>query len=584
MACDPFLVVAVDFGTTYSGYAFQFRHEYSAKDPCVITAPQSWSDGTKQVLSLKTPTALLLNNDLEIDSFGYEAERKYSNLCEENKHADWYFYRRFKMKLQNRGGLTRTASLEDESLKLLPAVEIFAHAIQCLKMKLFEQLDKDKTVLSPDDILWVLTVPAIWDDSAKDFMRKAALTAGIKNDNLRIALEPEAASLYCQYLPVNRFTTGRAESQSSLASPGTVYMVVDLGGGTADITVHEKLEDGNLREVHRACGGPWGGTAVDTNFTDMLGTIIGTNAMTYWMNTYRADFQDLMKEFEITKRNIELESEKAVNIKLPFTMFETVKEPKFKGVEFKKALADSKYAKQIKVIGDKIKMSADLARSLIENVADEIIKQMEECFRDVITQHNLSLILMVGGFSESPYIQERVKERFEGQNNVRVLIPQEAGLAVLKGAVVFGRQPASISSRILRYTYGAEITPEWNSEIYDAKHRSDDGKRCNNVFQPFAYMDHAMEMGKKIEKTYNTIEPMQNAVYLKIFCSDKFDTKYTTESGCMLLGTLSITLKSPKKENQEIKVIYEFGNTELKVSGKEVLSGEMCETVLQMDE
>ena len=93
-----------------------------------------------------------------------------------------------------------------------------------------------------------------------------------------------------------------------------------------------------------------------------------------------------------------------------------------------------------------------------------------------------------------------------------------------------------------------------------------------------------MEMGKKIEKTYNTIEPMQNAVYLKIFCSDKFDTKYTTESGCMLLGTLSITLKSPKKENQEIKVIYEFGNTELKVSGKEVLSGEMCETVLQMDE
>ena len=169
--------------------------------------------------------------------------------------------------------------------------------------------------------------------------------------------------------------------------------------------------------------------------------------MTFWMNTHRADFQDLMKEFEITKRNIELESEKPVNIKLPFSMSETVKDPKFKGMEFKEALAKSKYAKQIKVIGDKIKMSADLARSLIENVADEIIKQMEECFRDVITQHNLSLILMVGGFSESPYIQERVKERFEGQNNVRVLIPQEAGLAVLKGAVVFGRQPSSISSR-----------------------------------------------------------------------------------------------------------------------------------------
>ena len=137
---------------------------------------------------------------------------------------------------------------------------------------------------------------------------------------------------------------------------------------------------------------------------------------------------------------------------------------------------------------------------------------------------------------------------------------------------------------MLRYTYGAEITPEWNSEIYDVKHRSEDGKRCNNVFQPFAYMDKEMEMGKQIEKTYNTIEPMQNAVYLKIFCSDKFDTKYTNEPGCMQLGTLTITLKSPKKENQEIKVIYEFGNTELKVSGKEVRSGQMCETVLQMNE
>lgn len=584
MATDPFLVVAIDFGTTYSGYAFQFRHEYSAKDPTVISAPQSWSDGTKQVLSLKTPTALLLNGDLEIDSFGYEAERKYSNLCEESKHMEWYFYRRFKMKLQNRGGLSRTSSLEDESLKLLPAVEIFAHAINCLKMKLFEQLDKDQKVLSPDDILWVLTVPAIWDDSAKDFMRKAALTAGLKNDNLRIALEPEAASLYCQYLPINRFASGRAESQSSLAAPGTVYMVVDLGGGTADITVHEKLSDGNLREVHRACGGPWGGTSVDANFINLLGNIIGSNAMTFFMNTHRGDYHDLMKEFEITKRSIELESEKPVNIKLPFTMFETVKNPRFKGKDFKTALAESVYAKDIKVIGDKIKMSADLARSLIGSVADNIIKQMEECFREVITQHNLSLILMVGGFSESPYIQERVKERFEGQNNVKVLIPQEAGLAVLKGAVVFGRQPQSISSRILRYTYGAEITPEWNPEIYDVAHRSEDGLRCNNVFKPFAYMDKEIMFGDKIERTYNTIEPKQRVVYLKIFCTDKFDTKYTTEPGCMLLGTLSVTLKSPKKESQEIMVIYEFGNTELRVSGKEVLTGKMCETVLQMNE
>ena len=54
--------------------------------------------------------------------------------------------------------------------------------------------------------------------------------ADIKNENLMIALEPEAASLYCQFMPVSRFASGAAESQASLAKPGTVYMVTDLGG------------------------------------------------------------------------------------------------------------------------------------------------------------------------------------------------------------------------------------------------------------------------------------------------------------------------------------------------------------------
>ena len=169
--------------------------------------------------------------------------------------------------------------------------------------------------------------------------------------------------------------------------------------------------------------------------------------MTYFMNNHRGDYQDMMKEFEITKRSIEFDTEKHIKIKIPFNLFETVKMPRFKGKEFKEALADSRYARDIKLIGDKIKLNDKVAKSLIEQVAENIMKYMEECFRDVITQHNLSLILMVGGFSESPYIQQCIRERFEGQNNVKCLIPCEAGLAVLKGAVIFGRQPESITSR-----------------------------------------------------------------------------------------------------------------------------------------
>ena len=42
-------------------------------------------------------------------------------------------------------------------------------------------------------------------------------------------------------------------------SAGTRYMVVDCGGGTVDITVHEMENDsGNLKELFKATGGPYG--------------------------------------------------------------------------------------------------------------------------------------------------------------------------------------------------------------------------------------------------------------------------------------------------------------------------------------
>lgn len=37
--------------------------------------------------------------------------------------------------------------------------------------------------------------------------------------------------------------------------------------------------------------------------------------------------------------------------------------------------------------------------------------------------------------------------RFEVNGNIRVLVPEDAGLSVVKGAVVFGRQPEKIDSR-----------------------------------------------------------------------------------------------------------------------------------------
>ena len=58
--------------------------------------------------------------------------------------------------------------------KELPALIIFSMAIKFLKDHLMGNLYHRSSGVQPDDIQWVLTVPAIWNDPAKQFMREAA--------------------------------------------------------------------------------------------------------------------------------------------------------------------------------------------------------------------------------------------------------------------------------------------------------------------------------------------------------------------------------------------------------------------------
>lgn len=95
---NSLMVVAIDFGTTYSGYAFSTRSDFF-REPLKIHANQAWNSGKKQLLSLKTPTCLLLGKNKETVAFGYEAEDAYAELVLDNKHKNYYYFDKFKMRL-----------------------------------------------------------------------------------------------------------------------------------------------------------------------------------------------------------------------------------------------------------------------------------------------------------------------------------------------------------------------------------------------------------------------------------------------------------------------------------------------------
>lgn len=93
------LVCAIDFGTTFSGYAFQLTADFLKEPTKNIHTNQVWNAGVAALMSLKTPTCLLLDKEKEFVAFGYDAETQYSDLALDDLHHDYLFFRRFKMLL-----------------------------------------------------------------------------------------------------------------------------------------------------------------------------------------------------------------------------------------------------------------------------------------------------------------------------------------------------------------------------------------------------------------------------------------------------------------------------------------------------
>lgn len=121
---------------------------------------------------------------------------------------------------------------------------------------------------------------------------------------------------------------------------------------------------------------------------------------------------DLMREFEVIKRNIDMVSDKSINIKIPAVFSEVSR--KFVRKSFAEAVADSPHSSELKVYGDKMKFSPAIARSLFQKVMDKIAPIIDKCIsgvKDNAFIKDISLMLMVGGFSDSPYVQQFMKDR-----------------------------------------------------------------------------------------------------------------------------------------------------------------------------
>lgn len=92
------VVAAIDFGTTYSGYAYAYRKEFQ-KDSSLIHLNDEWKLGQAMY---KAPTTVLFTPQKKFHSFGFKAEEEYTKLCQRKENHDWFCFKKFKMQLHDK--------------------------------------------------------------------------------------------------------------------------------------------------------------------------------------------------------------------------------------------------------------------------------------------------------------------------------------------------------------------------------------------------------------------------------------------------------------------------------------------------
>ncbi|XP_067909074.1 heat shock 70 kDa protein 12A isoform X1 [Heterodontus francisci] len=604
------VVVAIDFGTTSSGYAYSF-----ARDPECIHIMRRWEGGDPGVSNQKTPTTILLTPDGKYHSFGYAARDFYHDL-DPNDSKQWLYFEKFKMKLHTTSNLTIETELEAANGKKVKAIEIFACALMFFKDHALQELsDQAGSQFGNSDVRWVITVPAIWKQPAKQFMRHAAYKAGLASpdcpEQLIIALEPEAASIYCRklrlhqmidlsakeavngYSPTETLSSGithakeytRRNRQSrtflvenvigeiwSELEQGDRYIVVDCGGGTVDLTVHEvKLPEGHLKELYKASGGPYGSIGVDYEFEKLLCKIFGEDFIEQFKIKRPAAWVDLMIAFESRKRAASPGRINPLNINLPFSFIDYYK--KFRGHSVEHALRKSsvnfvKWSSQ-----GMLRMNPDAMNALFKPTVDHIIQHLLNLFQKPDVS-GLKFLFLVGGFAESPLLQQAVQSNLA--DKCRVIIPHDVGLTILKGAVLFGLDPTIIKVRRSPLTYGVGVL----NRFTDGKHPTEkllvkDGTRwCTDVFDKFITADQSVALGETVKRSYTPAKPSQMVIVINIYCSENDNVKFITDTSVKKCGTLRLDLTGTDSlslpARREIQTLMQFGDTEIKAMAVDI--------------
>ena len=241
----------------------------------------------------------------------------------------------------------------------------------------------------------VITVPAYFTDAQRQATKDAGKIAGL--DVKRIINEPTAAAL--------AYGLDKETDQK--------IMAYDLGGGTFDVSVLE-IGDGVIEVLATAGNNRLGGDDFDQCITNYLVEEF-KKSDGIDLSGDRVAMQRLKEAAE--KAKIELSGVTSTNINLPYIT------------------ADATGPKHLDVTLTRAKFN-ELTAHLVEKTAGPVRQAMSDAG---ITASDLTKVLLVGGSSRVPAVQEMVK-KLTGKEGFKGINPDEcvADGAAIQGGVLGG--------------------------------------------------------------------------------------------------------------------------------------------------
>ena len=416
-------------------------------------------------------------------------------------------------------------------------------------------------------------------------------------DRLTLALEPEAAAIYCQ-------TMGVKDVQESCRVLGSLtskrYVVIDIGGGTVDITAHRHDQQKGIEVITEPIGNDCGGMKVNYEFAKLMQKIFQDESsdknpslrfprfldsseptvaaarhavVNFFIHKELEDAKAIFGSRANGKPGIEDDNEEVV-IKIPFEM------GSFYGPEKIEQSVEALNDDRIQLDDDAIYIKYSKMKEIFKPAVDGILSCVSSVLEKV--KQDIDTIYLVGGFGGCAYIFDQISTLVvEKGSNIQIIVPKDHHLAVSQGAVKYRLNPDVIHSRIMDASYGTSICapfiPERHSMKYFVGIDSRGIPRRRDVFLYYVERGEMMSSDEVVTGELSPLSDAATAMTIDLFSTYDDDVEYIKDEeensipSIRKIGEIHVDMPNEKNLPRELRIVemtMDFSHTEIQVRAR----------------